>query len=110
MARGNVAKSEVAKRLAQAFGANYIGEYDKKHYVWANDGGEKVQIAISMTCPKTFIEAEKPVAKTETKIESGGGDWDFSDDNKVEYKKTERAEITEEEKQNIANLMASLGL
>ena len=38
MAKGAVAKENVTKILAEAFGSNFIGEYDKKIYVWANDG------------------------------------------------------------------------
>ena len=46
MARGSIAKESVVKKIAAEFGADFIGEYDKKVYVWANDGGERVQIAI----------------------------------------------------------------
>ena len=53
-----------------AFGADYIGEQDKKIYVWADDGGERVQIAIAMTCPKTPIAAENEAAHTA---------WDWSE-------------------------------
>ena len=54
-ARGSIAKDAVIKRLIEAFGDDYIGEFDKKQYVWANDGGQKVQIAIALTCPKTNV-------------------------------------------------------
>lgn len=54
-ARGSIAKDAVVKRLMEAFGEDYIGEFDKKQYVWANDGGQKVQIAIALTCPKTNV-------------------------------------------------------
>lgn len=54
MAKGSVAKVNVANKIAEAFGADYVGcEDGKKWYVWADDGGERVQIAITMTCPKT---------------------------------------------------------
>ena len=42
MARGNVAKENVANKLREAFGQDWIGEFDKKYYIYANDGGEKV--------------------------------------------------------------------
>lgn len=42
MAKGSNAKTAVQKKIAEAFGDNFIGEYDKKLYVWANDGGEMV--------------------------------------------------------------------
>lgn len=59
MARGAIAKENVAKVLAQAFGKDWVGENDKKYYVWADDGGERVQIAIAMTCPKTPVGGAK---------------------------------------------------
>ncbi len=60
MPRGNTAKVNVAKKLQEAFGNDYVGEADKKYYVWADDGGERVQIALTMTCPKSFLEAAPP--------------------------------------------------
>ena len=50
--RGTVAKQEVTEKLREAFGDNFIGEHEKKIYVWANDGGDRVQIAITLTCPR----------------------------------------------------------
>lgn len=107
MAKGSIAKENVIKQLASAFGSNFIGEYDKKIYVWANDGGEMVQIAMALTCPKTPIQVD-------VTVDTDGGDWDFSDDaptnTKVAVTNAAPAEITEEEKANIADLMAKLGL
>ena len=107
MARGANAKIEVLNTIAKAFGDKFIGEYDKKIYVWANDGGEQVQIAISLTCPKNPIEIA-------ANVDTDGGDWDFSDDVstniKVAVANAAPAEITDEEKENITNLLVKLGL
>ena len=107
MAKGAIAKEEVVKKISEAFGSSFIGEFDKKVYVWANDGGEQVQIAISLTCPKNPIQVD-------TTVTTDAGDWDFSDNPKVNttvaVANAAPAEITEEEKDNIANLMAKLGL
>ena len=65
MAKGAEAKIDVANRIAKAFGDDWIGEVDKKYYVWGNEGGERVQICIAMTCPKNPIEVgytEEPAA------------------------------------------------
>ena len=106
-ARGNVAKEKLIKKFIGASGVRFLGEYDKKYYFEEDDGGERVQIAIALTCPKTNIEvAENVVADS--------GDWDFSDDapatTKVAVSNAPPAEITEEEKENIANLLLKLGL
>ena len=97
MARGNDAKNEVIRRLQEAFGSDYIGEVDKKHYVWANENGEKLQIAIALTCPKTFVEAAIPASNK----------LDFSSATPVS---APPAEITEEEKKRLEDLMKKLGL
>lgn len=95
-ARGSIAKTNVEKKIQEAFGTDYVGTYDKKLYVNVDDGGERVQIAISLTCPKNPVGAA-PLA-----------DYDF-EAMSVEPEKPQ-VEITEDEKQNIADLMARLGL
>lgn len=108
-ARGSVAKENVIKKLAQAFGNDFIGENDKKVFLWANDGGERVQIALTLTCPKTFIDA--PGAGAAAPSENLG-DWDFGDEapKPVVATKAEPAVITEQEVENIAELLKKLGL
>jgi hypothetical protein len=108
MARGNNAKIEVQKILIEAFGDNYIGEIDKKIYVWADDGAEKVQIALSMTCPKTFVEPQK----APTRVMDFGGDLDFEAMSEIAAKAEEvaPAEVSAEEQQNIAMMLARIGL
>lgn len=99
MAKGANAKNVVINKIATAFGADYIGEVDKKVYVWADDGGEKVQIAIALTCPKTQVAAAPVV----------NNDWDFEDGPAITGQQT-KLEITDEEKARIADMMSRLGL
>lgn len=56
MARGANAKIQVENIIKEAFGTNFAGVADKKLYIWADDGGEKVQIAITLTCPKSNVD------------------------------------------------------
>jgi len=57
MAKGSVAKEAVIAKIQTAFGTDFAGIDDKKKlYVWADDGGERVQIAIALTCPKTNVD------------------------------------------------------
>lgn len=106
MARGAEAKANVVKKLQEAFGVDFVGEYDKKVYVWSKENGEKIQIAISMTCPKTPVGAVNPASL------DFGGDLDFENMGApvVAQANFEPAEISEEEKQTVADLMAKLGL
>lgn len=105
-AKGTEAKANVVKKLQEAFGVDYVGEFDKKVYVWAKEGGEKVQIAISLTCPKNPVGIINPASM------DFGGDLDFEKmgESAVAPATFEPAEISEEEKQNVADLMARLGL
>lgn len=100
MAKGAVAKEQIAKKMAEVFGADWIGERDKKYYLWANENGERIQIAISMTCPKTPVgEAGATADSNVLNFEDGaaaGGETPI--------------EITTDEKKNIADLKARLGL
>ena len=100
--KGQIAKDNVIKKIIQAFGDNYIGEFDKKLYVWAKDGAEKVQIAIALTCPKVYrgIEETAPTA------------LNFEDDEPSVNTGTafKPAEITQEEKDTLADLMKRLNL
>lgn len=101
MARGQIAKDYVAKKLAEAFGEHYIGEVDKKYYVEAPENGEMIQVAISMTCPKNPVAvSNKPV------IRSGGMDFEAEP---VLVAPT-NTEVSEEERQTIADMMQRLGL
>ena len=95
MARGANAKAAVENKIAAAFGEDYIGMYDKKLYVWADDGGERVQIAISMTCPKTKFSVE--------------GD-SFPEGNFGTPDTYVPAEMTENEMDNVRRLIQELGL
>lgn len=102
MARGANAKVEVENKIRDAFGKDFVGIFDKKIYVQANDGnGEMVQIAISMTCPKVPMTAGGNV--------DGGLDFENMPSSAAvtEFKP---AEITKEETENIRKMLAELGL
>lgn len=101
IAKGQIAKDYVAKKLAEVFGEHYLGEVDKKYYVEAPENGEMVQIAIAMTCPKN------PVAVSGTPIMRSGG-IDFEAEPILTAPKT--TEVSEEERQTVADMMRRLGL
>lgn len=97
MAKGAEAKTNLIKRFAAAVGADYLGEQDKKYYFNSTENGETVQIAISMTCPKT------PVI-----FDGYGGDLDFDSDSGTTATKAE--ELPSDEKATLERLMNELGL
>ena len=103
MAKGPNAKHAGSNKIAMACGTDYIGEIDKKVYVWADDGGEKVQIAIALTCAKNPVETGGVSA-------APASGWDFSDKVVNASTPVSKAEITPEEQARIADMMSRLGL
>ena len=102
--RGSIAKEQVEKKIIEAFGDDYVGTIDKKIYVWSEENGERIQIAIAMTCPKT------PVGATAASklISADGVGYDF--ENMPIATPKETVEYTQEEKDTINRLIAELGL
>ena len=104
MAKGTIGKQNVINKIKQAFGADFIGEYDKKIYVWTTENGERIQIALSLTCPKTPVSiSDSPTT----------GDFNFEDDapsTVVAAGSFQPADITTEERERVNDLMKKLGL
>lgn len=101
MAKGNEAKAALIKRFAAAVGADYLGEQDKKYYFNSKENGEVVQIAVSMTCPKT------PVT-----FNGHGGDLNFDDEDSPGAAPSggSPVEMTEDEQATLDRLMKELDL
>lgn len=97
-ARGTYAKAEVTKRIAEAFGSQYLGEFDKKLYLSMREGGEEVQIAITLTCPKVLVQTS-----SNDVMETG------KEEDVVEVKATS-SDFSANERENIERLMRELGL
>ena len=103
MAKGAAAKELVIKKLQQAFGSDYIGELDKKIYVWSEENGERLQIAISLTCPKTPVVISNKPLNFEDKL-------NFEDGATIIPHPQMQTEISDEERQTVKELMERLGL
>lgn len=99
-AKGTLAKTNVENKIKEVFGSDFVGVADKKLYVWADDGGQKVQIAISLTCPKVGLDADVPAGNSF--IEGSGIVGTYTG--------TPVVEMTAEEEANIQTLIEKLGL
>lgn len=94
MAKGAVAKQEVLTKIKEIFPEAF--EYGKELRIPMEEDGQRVEIKIALTCAKTNV----------------GGDA-ASEVSGLQFEDTLNiapAAPTEEEKQNIANLMDRLGL
>lgn len=103
MARGAQAKNKVEQIISSAFKDNFLGIYDKKLYVQAEENGEMVQIAISLTCPKT------PVAVSDKPL-NFDDNLNFEDSTTIIPHSQTQTEISDEERQTVKELMERLGL
>lgn len=100
MAKGQEAKDNLIKKILNGTaGSDYIGEYDKKHYFWSSEKGEQIQVAISLTCPKNQVSV----------VNTDSDEIDFEN---IQAQPTTftPAEITQEEKDKVKELMDKLGL
>ena len=65
MAKGSLAKNNVAVKLRDIYGEKNFFVKDKKIYIMETDeDNERVQICISMTCPKQIVQAESQSQET----------------------------------------------
>ena len=88
--KGSYAKEKIIQFIKEKFGEDYIGEFDKKYYVWISDGGsEKIQMAISITAPKVYRGTEESAPSSDT---------------------TSASAFTKEEEETLEELMSKLGL
>ena len=91
MARGSQAKQEIAQKILDTFEGSFA--YDKELRVPVYENGELIQVKITLTAAKTNVEpAGGQVVET------------------AEAKPVVSATVTEEEKQQVNDLVARLGL
>ena len=102
--RGNEAKEYVIKKIQDAFGEDFVGAFDKKVYLWSKEDGQKTQVCLSLTCPKTLVGGET------IPFPALGGGLDFEAMDNMPTSHTAPAEISAAEQANIEELMKKLGL
>lgn len=101
MAKGSEAKANVIQKIAAAFGKDFVGEFDKKVYVWSTENGERIQVALALTCPKV------PVGAINQSNEQDFENFTATEARPVEF---QPAEFTDNERRTVEELMAALGL
>lgn len=101
--KGAEAKAYAIEKIKEVFGANFVGEYDKKLYVNCPEVGGMVQIAIALTCPKIPIAVTAGLGGAEATVPaSKNGGMDFENMIVVSAPTTE---LTQAEKDNIQHLL-----
>lgn len=104
MARGAVAKEEIFARILETFEGSFMYNNGKELRIPWNEGGNEVQIKVALTCAKDNVSPTgETVEKSAAVAQETGEFMNFPAPKK-------RAEITEEEKQNVNDLLKALGL
>ena len=60
MARGSIAKTNLLEKFKTVLGQDFVGmdSDGKKAYFWSTENGEKMQVCITMTVPKTPLTTD----------------------------------------------------
>lgn len=106
--KGALAKQLLINKIMAALQDEYIGTDGSKYYFALPEGGTKVQVAISMTCPK----AEFDPASGEKKKKDEGIDFTAFAEAPVKpigSTKPPRIEPEQEELENKKKLLSALG-
>ena len=106
MARGQAAKQEIMATILETFGGNsFLYNNGKEIRVNTQEDGEPVQIKITFTAAKTAVEPED-----ENAIPGALNATNQASEVKEEESPKTVVEATVDEKNAIADLMASLGI
>ena len=98
--KGSIAKQEVLAKILEVFPNAF--QYDKEIRVPMIENGEEVQIKITLTAAKVNVTNGADTALP--------GDFPAPTNTPVTPERTAPVEPTAQEKQNVANLLRSLGL
>jgi len=104
MAKGAIAKQQVENRIRAEFGNDFVGSNGKELFVWGEENGERVQIKIALTCPKTNYTGPDVASGSAKPAAKAALDWS---DGATE---TPPTELTQEEKETVNELLSKLGL
>ena len=107
MAKGTESKKIIFNKLQELFPNSFFEENDKILRVPLNEEGNRVEIKVTLTAAKTNLGGDQPESAFSKPKESNISN--FSDFVKTETK-VDDIEPTEEEKNNVAKMLASLGL
>ena len=102
MARGAEAKSFVAKKILETFAGSFLNNDGKEIRIPCQEAGETVQIKVALTCAKENVEMGADAAMP--------GDFPAPKMTAPTPVREAPVQPSEEEKQNVANLLKSLGL
>lgn len=109
-AKGTLAKKVLIDKIIAVLSEEYVGTADNKYYFAIPENGNKVQVAISMTCPK--VELSPDGTKVAPGKEEGVNFAAFMNPPEMPIGNTGKREMVkpeQEEEDNKKKLLAALG-
>lgn len=107
-AKGTLAKQVLINKIIGVLSEEYVGTADNKYYFNMMENGTKVQVAISLTCPKVMLGDDG----VKTKQEKGIDFTQFVADappKPIGSTKTAAVQPQDEELDNKKKLLSALG-
>lgn len=108
-AKGSQAKQDITNKLLETFEGSFLYNDGKEIRIPAMEDGMEVQIKVTLTCAKTNVNAGDDTAIPGSKAASTAAGKINFEDISVETV-AEALKPTQEEKENIASLLKTLGL
>lgn len=106
MAKGQKVKQEIINKILNTFEGAFLYNNDKEVRINGTEDGELVQIKLTFTASKTIVEPDGEEVVPVGNISNSNNAFDLSE---LTVKDTITVP-TEEEKENVKNLLKSLGL
>ena len=110
MARGQIAKAEVAKKILDSFEGAFSYNDGKEIRIPIMENGEEIQIKVALTAAKENVNPgdDNLLPGENTTRVNDNGQIEFV--HKVSAAETRIVEPTQEEKQNVQDLLRAIGL
>ena len=103
MAKGALAKEQIFKKMLEVFDGSFMYNGGKELRIPWDEEGNEVQIKVALTCAKEVVSADGEVARVAAVAKEEGPISSFPAPRKP-------VEPSDEEKKNVEDLLAALGL
>ena len=102
MAKGQQLKKEIQAKILEVFSGSFLYNDGKEIRICGVEDGQSLQVKCVLTCAKENVESGVDTAMP--------GDFPAPKMTAPTPERTEPVQVTEEEKQSVADLLKSLGL
>lgn len=110
MAKGSIAKQEIIDKILAAFPGSFAYNDGKEIRINTTEDGTPVQIKVTLTAAKVAVEPDGENAIPGAAVaRAQSTEWNFDEPKPEPAKELPPPEPTEDDKETVATLLASLG-